>query len=219
MSRSSWWSISFWLSQPKSYMHSSSPHACYGPCPSHLPWLDHYNYKNCHNNKIQREQSALGRDLKPVRLESEGRMRITWSWRSLLTYFWNRLSECHKVYLHILEKCAIRLKSCCLQDFYPSIGHSSVRVTKRETGVSVRQLHVRCHDNRHIKWERNITGWALTRQRGLWKSLGLFLVSPNEDDVTSLSYTSSRLEWVRKTTKRFNQLLRLLNSSLYWHVT
>jgi hypothetical protein len=199
-SRTSWWSISFWLSQPKSYMHSSSPHACYGPCPSHPPWLDHYNCRNCHSNKIQWDKSGFGRHLKTVPLESGRGMRITRSWRSVLTYFWGRLSECHKVYLHILEKCAIRLKCCCLQHFYPSIGHSSVRVTKRETGDSVRQPHVRCHDNRHIKCEMNITGWALTRQIELWKSLVLFLVSSNEDDVTSISYSSSRLEWVRKTT-------------------
>jgi hypothetical protein len=25
-------------------MHSSSPHECYIPCPSHPPWLDHSNY-------------------------------------------------------------------------------------------------------------------------------------------------------------------------------
>jgi hypothetical protein len=29
---------------PKPYMHSSSPHACHMPCPSHCPWLDHSNY-------------------------------------------------------------------------------------------------------------------------------------------------------------------------------
>jgi hypothetical protein len=26
------------------YMHSSSPHSCYMPCPSHLPCLGHSNY-------------------------------------------------------------------------------------------------------------------------------------------------------------------------------
>jgi hypothetical protein len=115
---------------------------------------------------------------------------ITQSWRLLLTYFWDRLGECHKVYLHILEKCTIRLKSCWLQHFYPSIGHSSVRATKRETGESVRQPHARCHDNRYMKWERNMTGWALTRQSELLRSLVLFLVWPKEDDVTPLSYSS-----------------------------
>jgi hypothetical protein len=25
-------------------MHSSSLHSCYMPCPSHPPWLDHFNY-------------------------------------------------------------------------------------------------------------------------------------------------------------------------------
>jgi hypothetical protein len=29
---------------PKSYMHESSPHACYMPCQSHPPWLDQSNY-------------------------------------------------------------------------------------------------------------------------------------------------------------------------------
>jgi hypothetical protein len=29
---------------PKSYMHSSSPHACYMLCPSYSPWLSHSNY-------------------------------------------------------------------------------------------------------------------------------------------------------------------------------
>jgi hypothetical protein len=28
----------------KCYMHSSSPHSCYMPCPSHPSWLDHSNY-------------------------------------------------------------------------------------------------------------------------------------------------------------------------------
>jgi hypothetical protein len=27
-----------------SYMHSSSSHSCYMPCPSHPPWLAHFNY-------------------------------------------------------------------------------------------------------------------------------------------------------------------------------
>jgi hypothetical protein len=37
--------VSFLLAfPPKSYMHSSSPHACYMPCQSHSPWLDHFNY-------------------------------------------------------------------------------------------------------------------------------------------------------------------------------
>jgi hypothetical protein len=29
---------------PVSYMHSSSPHLCYMPYPSHPPWLNHSNY-------------------------------------------------------------------------------------------------------------------------------------------------------------------------------
>jgi hypothetical protein len=29
---------------PKSYIQSSSPHACYVNCPSHPPWLDYSNY-------------------------------------------------------------------------------------------------------------------------------------------------------------------------------
>jgi hypothetical protein len=29
---------------PKTYIHFSSPHASYMPCPSHPPWLDHSNY-------------------------------------------------------------------------------------------------------------------------------------------------------------------------------
>jgi hypothetical protein len=29
---------------PKPYMHSSYPHPCYMPCPSHPPWPDHSNY-------------------------------------------------------------------------------------------------------------------------------------------------------------------------------
>jgi hypothetical protein len=37
--------ISFLLAfSPTSYMHSSSPHSCYMPCPSHPPWLDNSNY-------------------------------------------------------------------------------------------------------------------------------------------------------------------------------
>jgi hypothetical protein len=37
--------VSFLLvSPPISHMHSSSPHSCYMPCPSHHPWLDHSNY-------------------------------------------------------------------------------------------------------------------------------------------------------------------------------
>jgi hypothetical protein len=27
-----------------SYMHSTSPHSCYMPCPSHPPWFDHPNF-------------------------------------------------------------------------------------------------------------------------------------------------------------------------------
>jgi hypothetical protein len=30
--------------QPILYLHSSSPHSCYVPCPSHPPGLDHSNY-------------------------------------------------------------------------------------------------------------------------------------------------------------------------------
>jgi hypothetical protein len=29
---------------PIFYMHASSSHSCYMPCPSHPPWLDHSNY-------------------------------------------------------------------------------------------------------------------------------------------------------------------------------
>jgi hypothetical protein len=37
--------VSFLLAFPPiSYTHSSSPHACYMPCPSHLPWLYCSNY-------------------------------------------------------------------------------------------------------------------------------------------------------------------------------
>jgi hypothetical protein len=37
--------ISFLLAFPPiSYMHSSSPHSCYMPCPSQPPWLDLSNY-------------------------------------------------------------------------------------------------------------------------------------------------------------------------------
>jgi hypothetical protein len=37
--------VSFLLASPPiSYMHSSSPHSCYMPCPSHPPWLNHSNY-------------------------------------------------------------------------------------------------------------------------------------------------------------------------------
>jgi hypothetical protein len=42
--KSSYWYFSFWFSQPKSYMHSSSPHAFYMPWPSHPPWINHSNY-------------------------------------------------------------------------------------------------------------------------------------------------------------------------------
>jgi hypothetical protein len=31
-------------SPPISYTHSSLPHSCYMPCPSHPPWLDRSNY-------------------------------------------------------------------------------------------------------------------------------------------------------------------------------
>jgi hypothetical protein len=42
----SWSSQWFYLLAfpPTSYMHSSIPHACYMPCPSHPPWLDRSNY-------------------------------------------------------------------------------------------------------------------------------------------------------------------------------
>jgi hypothetical protein len=36
---------------PISYMHSSSPHLCYMPCPSH-PQLDHSTYDRIFNFKI-----------------------------------------------------------------------------------------------------------------------------------------------------------------------
>jgi hypothetical protein len=37
--------VSFLLNFPtKSYIQSSSPHACYIPFPSHPPWLDNSNY-------------------------------------------------------------------------------------------------------------------------------------------------------------------------------
>jgi hypothetical protein len=37
--------VSFLLAFPPiSYMHSSSPHSCYLPCPSHPCWRDHSNY-------------------------------------------------------------------------------------------------------------------------------------------------------------------------------
>jgi hypothetical protein len=37
--------VSFLLAfPPKSYTHSSSPRACYVPCPSHPPWRGHSNY-------------------------------------------------------------------------------------------------------------------------------------------------------------------------------
>jgi hypothetical protein len=37
--------VSFFLAFPPiSCMHSSSPHSCYMPCPSHPPWVDHSNY-------------------------------------------------------------------------------------------------------------------------------------------------------------------------------
>jgi hypothetical protein len=37
--------LSFLLTFPPiSYMHSSSPHLCYMPCPSLPPWLEHSNY-------------------------------------------------------------------------------------------------------------------------------------------------------------------------------
>jgi hypothetical protein len=29
---------------PNFYMHSSSPHPCYIPCPCHPPWHDNFNY-------------------------------------------------------------------------------------------------------------------------------------------------------------------------------
>jgi hypothetical protein len=35
------WSSAF---PPISYMHSSLPYSCYMPCPSHPPWLDHFDY-------------------------------------------------------------------------------------------------------------------------------------------------------------------------------
>jgi hypothetical protein len=38
-------SVSFLLTLPPiSYMHSSLPHSCYMPCPSHPHWLKHSNY-------------------------------------------------------------------------------------------------------------------------------------------------------------------------------
>jgi hypothetical protein len=43
--------VSFLLSFPLiSYMHSTSPHSCYMPCPSHAPWLDH---SNCASRSVQ----------------------------------------------------------------------------------------------------------------------------------------------------------------------
>jgi hypothetical protein len=65
--------------------------------------------------------------------------------RTSLDLFLRYMSDYHEVYLHILEECAIRLKSCCLQDFYTGIGHSPVR----GTNCSVRQSLVRCHENGH----------------------------------------------------------------------
>jgi hypothetical protein len=48
--------VSFFLAFPPiSYVHSSSPHSCYMPCPSHPPWLGmNYTFINlcptpCHD--------------------------------------------------------------------------------------------------------------------------------------------------------------------------
>jgi hypothetical protein len=43
-SRSSQWSLSFWLSHQNYICISLLPQSCYMPCPSHPPWLDNSNY-------------------------------------------------------------------------------------------------------------------------------------------------------------------------------
>jgi hypothetical protein len=44
MSRSSKWSLSFWLSHQNPIYIPLLPHSCYMPHPSHPPWLDNSNY-------------------------------------------------------------------------------------------------------------------------------------------------------------------------------
>jgi hypothetical protein len=44
MSRSSYWSLSFWLSHQYPTCIPLLPHSCYMPMSSHPPWLDHSNY-------------------------------------------------------------------------------------------------------------------------------------------------------------------------------
>jgi hypothetical protein len=41
---SSQWSFSFWLSHQNPICIPLLPNACYIPCPSHPPWLDHCNH-------------------------------------------------------------------------------------------------------------------------------------------------------------------------------